>query len=203
MSQNLENKRHTLAHLMAKAIIDAYPHAKLTLGPAIDTGFYYDVDFSGGPTLNEESLKDIQKGMKKLLNTWTAWKHQEVTPDEARTIFAGNQFKLELIEEIAAKGEVITLFTCGEGSSSFTDLCRGGHSANPQKEIAADSFKLDKIAGAYWRGSEKNPMLSRVYGLAFENKADLDAYLLQIEEAKKRDHRKLGKELGLFTISPL
>ncbi len=200
---NLEQKRHTLAHIMAKAIIDAYPHAKLTLGPAIDNGFYYDIDFSGGPSLGDDGLKEIEKAMKKLLNTWTSWSHREVTVEEARTIFAGNQYKLELIEEIAARGEAITLYTCGTGKSEFTDLCRGGHSENPQAEIAADCFKLDKVAGAYWRGDEKNPMLSRVYGLAFETKADLDAYLFQIEEAKKRDHRKLGKEMDLFTFSDM
>lgn len=188
---------------MAKAIVDAYPHAKLTLGPAIDTGFYYDVDFSGGDTLGDDGLKDIEKAMKKLLNTWTTWTHQEVSVEEARTVFAGNSYKLELIEEIAARGETITLYTCGSGKSEFTDLCRGGHTDNPHTEIASDSFKLERIAGAYWRGDEKNPMLSRIYGLAFETGAELSAHLAQIEEAKKRDHRKLGKELGLFTISPL
>jgi threonyl-tRNA synthetase len=202
-NNSLEQKRHTLAHLMGKAIVDQYPHAKLTLGPAIDTGFYYDVDFSGGDTLNEDGLKDIQKAMKKLLNTWTRWSHREVTPAEAREIFAGNPFKLELIEEIAEKGETITLYTCGEGKSEFTDLCRGGHCENPQAEIAPDSFKLDKIAGAYWRGDEKNPMLTRVYGLAFETKEDLDTHLHQLEEAKKRDHRKVGKEMDLFTFSDM
>lgn len=202
-NNSLENKRHTLAHLMGKAIVDQYPHAKLTLGPAIDTGFYYDVDFSGGETLNEDGLKDIQKAMKKLLNTWTTWSHREVTPEEAREIFVGNPFKLELTEEIAERGETITLYTCGEGKSEFTDLCRGGHCENPQAEIAPDSFKLDKIAGAYWRGDEKNPMLTRIYGLAFETKEDLDLYLHQLEEAKKRDHRKLGKEMGLFSFSEL
>jgi len=194
----LEAKRHTLAHLMAKAIIDQYPHAKLTLGPAINTGFYYDIDFSGGPALTDDGLKDIQKAMKKLLNTWTRWSHCEVSVEEARKIFAGNQFKLELIEEIAQKGEPITLYTCGTGKSEFTDLCRGGHCENPSAEIDADSFKLDKIAGAYWRGDEKNPMLTRVYGLAFETKADLDTHLHQIEEAKKRDHRLLGEKMDLF-----
>jgi len=188
---------------MAKAIVDAYPHAKLTLGPAIDTGFYYDVDFSGGETLGDDGLKDIQKAMKKLLNTWSEWSHKEVTVEEARTIFAGNPYKLELIEEIAARGESITLYTCGSGKSEFTDLCRGGHTENPAKEIDTDSFKLDKVAGAYWRGDEKNPMLSRVYGLAFETKVDLESYLNQLEEAKKRDHRKLGKEHDLFTFSEL
>lgn len=200
---SLEFKRHTLAHLLAKAITDAYPHAKLTLGPAIDTGFYYDVDFSGGDTLGDDGLKDMQKAMKKLLNTWTTWSHREVTVAEAQTVFAGNPYKLELIEEIAARGETITLYTCGTGKSEFTDLCRGGHTASPATEIDADSFKLDKVAGAYWRGDEKNPMLSRVYGLAFSTKADLEAYLLQLEEAKKRDHRKLGKEHDLFTFSEL
>lgn len=202
-NNNLEFKRHTLAHMMAKAIIDAYPHAKLTLGPAIDSGFYYDVDFSGGPTLGDDGLKDIEKAMKKLLNTWTTWSHKEVSVDEAKAFFAGNPYKLELIEEIAARGETITLYTCGSGKSEFTDLCRGGHSENPHEEIAADCFKLDKVAGAYWRGDEKNPMLSRIYGLAFETKEDLDAYINQIEEAKKRDHRKIGKEHDLFTFSEL
>ena len=183
--------------------MDAYPHAKLTLGPAIDTGFYYDVDFSGGDTLGDDGLKDIQKAMKKLLNTWSEWSHREVTVEEARAVFAGNPYKLELIEEIAARGETITLYTCGSGKSEFTDLCRGGHTENPSAEIDADSFKLDKVAGAYWRGDEKNPMLSRIYGLAFETKADLEAYQAQLEEAKKRDHRKLGKEHDLFTFSDL
>lgn len=199
MNELLQNKRHTLAHLLAAAVQKQYPHAKLTLGPAIDTGFYYDIDFTGGDALNDDGLKDVQKTMKKLLNTWTAFTHQEVTADEARTQFAGNQFKLELIEEIAARGEAITLYTCG----GFTDLCRGGHSEHPNKEIDADSFKLDKVAGAYWRGDEKNPMLTRVYGLAFDSKAELDAYLTQLEDAKKRDHRKLGKEMGLFSFSEL
>jgi threonyl-tRNA synthetase len=202
-NHNLEHKRHTLAHLMAKAISDAYPHVKLTLGPAIDTGFYYDIDFSGGPTINEDGLKDIEKAMKKLLNTWTTWSHREVTVDEARSIFAGNPFKLELIEEIAARGEVITLYTCGTGKSEFTDLCRGGHTENPHDEIPADSFKLDKIAGAYWRGEETKPMLTRIYGLAFDDKEALVTHITQIEEAKKRDHRKLGKEMDLFTFSDL
>lgn len=202
-NDSLENKRHTLAHLLAAAVIDKYPHAKLTLGPAIDTGFYYDIDFSGGEALGDDSLKDIQKAMKKLLNTWTEWSYREVSVEEAQTIFAGNPYKLELIEEIAAKGETITLYTCGSGKSEFTDLCRGGHSENPSAEINSDSFKLDKVAGAYWRGDEKNPMLSRIYGLAFETKVELDAYLFQLEEAKKRDHRKLGKEHDLFTFSDL
>ena len=179
--------------------MELYPHANLTLGPAIDTGFYYDIDFTGGPTLGDDGLKEVQKTMKKLLNSWTDFSHREVTVDEAREIYASNPFKLELINEIAERGEKITLYTSGK----FTDLCRGGHCEHPNKDLNTDAFKLDKVAGAYWRGDEKNPMLTRVYGLAFDTPAELDTYLTMIEEAKKRDHRKLGKEMGLFSFSEL
>ncbi len=199
MEQQLEHKRHTLAHLLAAAIVEQYPHAKLTLGPAIDNGFYYDIDFSAGEAPGEDDLKGLQKSMKKTVNKWTEWSHEEVSADKAREVFAGNEFKLELIDEIESKGETITLYTCG----GFTDLCRGGHVENPKEEIAADAFKLDKIAGAYWRGSEKNPMLTRIYGVAFDTKKDLEAYEEQVRLAKERDHRKIGKELGLFTFSDL
>lgn len=204
MSQQLEHQRHTLAHLLAAAVLVDYPHAKLTLGPAIDTGFYYDIDFSDGDAPGDDDLKSIQKNMKKMLGQWTSFEHKEVSAEEARAHFAGNEYKLELIDEIEKKGEAITLYTAGAGTKAeFTDLCRGGHSENPAKEISADSFTLDKVAGAYWRGDETRPMLTRIYGLAFEDKAALDAYQTQLEEAKKRDHRKLGKELGLFTFSEL
>lgn len=199
MNQQLEHKRHTLAHLLAAAVLEKYPHAKLTLGPAIDTGFYYDIDFSGGDTPGDEDLKVLQKDMKKLLNKWTEFTHEVVSAETAKEKFAGNQFKLELINEIEGRGETITLYTCG----GFTDLCRGGHLENPKAEINTDAFKLDKIAGAYWRGDEKNPMLTRIYGIAFDNAEGLASYEKQLEEAKSRDHRKLGKELDLFTISPL
>lgn len=199
MNQQLEHKRHTLAHLLAAAVLEKYPHAKLTLGPAIDTGFYYDIDFSGGDTPGDEDLKVLQKDMKKLLNKWTEFTHEVVSAETAKEKFAGNQFKLELINEIEGRGETITLYTCG----GFTDLCRGGHLENPKAEINTDAFKLDKIAGAYWRGNEKNPMLTRIYGLAFDTVEELEAYEKQIAEAKERDHRKLGKELDLFTFSDL
>jgi len=199
MNESLANKRHTLAHLLAAAVLEKYPHAKLTLGPAIDTGFYYDIDFSAGEAPGDADLKEIQKSMKKLLNKWTEFTHEEVTPEKARAVFTGNEFKLELITEIESKGESITLYTCG----GFTDLCRGGHCEHPKEELNADAFKLDKIAGAYWRGDEKNPMLTRIYGLAFETKEELEAYEKQVEEAKARDHRKIGKELDLFTFSEL
>jgi threonyl-tRNA synthetase len=199
MEQILEYKRHTLAHLLAAAVKDKYPHAKLTLGPAIDTGFYYDVDFSGGDAPGEDDLKGLQKSMKKMMNKWTEFTHEEVSADKAREVFAGNEFKIELINEIEGRGETITLYTCG----GFTDLCRGGHTENPKEEIATDAFKLDRIAGAYWRGDEKNPMLTRIYGIAFDNAEELAKYEAQIIAARERDHRKLGKELDLFTFSEL
>jgi len=135
--------------------------------------------------------------MKKQVNKWTEWTHEEVSADQARQVFSGNQYKLELIDEIESKGETITLYTCGD----FTDLCRGGHAENPAKDLDMSAFKLDKIAGAYWRGDEKNPMLTRIYGLAFNSKEDLVAYEEKRKQAQERDHRKLGKELGLFTFS--
>lgn len=198
MSTNIEHLRHTLAHLLAQAAQDKYPEAKLTLGPAIDNGFYYDIDF-GSDKVSDADLKDLQKMMRKRLSRWTEFTHQVVSEDEARATFAGNQYKLEIIDEIVERGEQITLYTC----DGFTDLCRGGHAENPAKEINADAFKLDRVAGAYWRGDEKNPMLTRIYGLAFATKEELDAHLTQREEAAKRDHRKLGKEQDLFITSEL
>lgn len=192
-----EHTRHTLAHLLAAAILEHYPHAKRTIGPAIDTGFYFDFDFSGGAVPGEADLPKIEETMRKLLPSWTGFDHKEVTADEAREFFKDNQYKIELINEFEKEGQKITFYTSG----NYTDLCRGGHRDNPAKDIPEDSFKLDRIAGAYWRGDEKNPMLTRIYGLAFENKAALDAYIAQREEADKRDHRKLGKELELFTFS--
>jgi threonyl-tRNA synthetase len=199
--ESLSAKRHTLAHLLAAAILDTHPDTKNTIGPAVDNGFYYDFEFSS--PFSDKDLKDIEKKMRKFLPSWKEFTHKEVSADEAREYFKNNPYKLELIEEIAAKGETITLYTCGSGATEFTDLCRGGHSDHPSEEIQADSFKLSHLAGAYWRGDEKNKMLTRVYGLAFDTKEELDAHLLQQEEAKKRDHRKLGKELDLFAISEL
>jgi len=144
-------------------------------------------------------LKKIQKSMKKLLNKWHAFESKEVSKEDALKIFTGNKYKEELITDITKRGEKITLYT----SDDFTDLCRGGHVEDMSKDVSGDCFKLDKVAGAYWRGDEKNDMLTRIYGLAFDSKEDLDAHLLQVEEAKKRDHRKLGKELDLFTFSEL
>ncbi|MFT7565243.1 MAG: threonyl-tRNA synthetase [Candidatus Paceibacteria bacterium] len=193
---DLEKKRHSLAHLLAAAVLEHDPEAKLTIGPAIDSGFYYDFELSIPST--ELDLKAVEKSMKKLLNKWDGFEHKEVSAKEAKEIYKDNPYKMELINEIEEKGEKITLYTSGD----FTDLCKGGH-MDSMKGLDAKSFKLDKVAGAYWRGDEKNPMLTRIYGLAFETKEDLDEYLKIREEAVKRDHRKIGKELGLFTFSDL
>ena len=203
MESHLEKKRHTLAHLLATAVLRDFPHAKPTIGPAVSNGFYYDFDFTGGAIPTDADLKQLEKTMKKMLSSWKAFSHEVVTPDQARNVFTNNPYKTELINDLEKTGESITLYTIGEGASAFTDLCRGGHSASPATDIDVDSFKLTSLAGAYWRGDEKNMMLTRIYGLAFDTKDDLVKYLADVEEAKKRDHRKLGKELDLFTFSDL
>lgn len=196
-TKDLHNLRHTLAHLLAAAILDIYPDTKNTIGPAIDDGFYYDFDFA--TPISDKDLPKVEKKMREILKTWKEFTHQEKNAEEAKKYFKNNSYKEELIDEIKERNEKITFYTCG----NFTDLCRGGHLENPKEEIKIDSFKLDRVAGAYWRGDEKNKMLTRIYGLAFETKDELDAYINQREEARKRDHKKLGKELDLFTFSEL
>jgi threonyl-tRNA synthetase len=194
---DLTHARHTLAHLLAAAVRETHPQAKPTIGPAIDDGFYYDFDFPS--PISDADLEHFEATMRKLLPDWTEFTHETVSAEQARTRFKGNPYKLELIDELESKGETITLYTCG----GFTDLCRGGHVEHPATDIPADSFKLDKLAGAYWRGSEKNAQLTRIYGIAFASKADLDAYATMREEARKRDHKVLGPALDLFLFSDL
>lgn len=182
--------RHSCAHLLAAAILDLYPDTLLTIGPAIENGFYYDFDFKN--SISEDDFPKIEAKMSELLPSWSEFAVREVTEQEAKEIFKNNPYKLELISEIVGKGEKITLYKCG----NFEDLCRGGHSENPSKEIGA--FKLLSLAGAYWRGSEKNKMLTRIYGTCFATQKELDEHLALIEEAKKRDHKKLGQSLDLF-----
>ena len=194
--EELSKVRHTLAHLLAASVRALYPGAKNAIGPSIDNGFYQDFDI---PTkVSDEDLEKIEQKMRELLKTWSTFERREVTPDEARKEFAWNEYKIELINEFSTDGKNLTFYTNG----GFVDLCKGGHTENA-KEIKPDSFKLDRVAGAYWRGDEKNKMLTRIYGLAFSDKAELDTYITQIEEAKKRDHKKLGIELDLFTFSDL
>lgn len=197
--QQIENVRHTLAHLLAQAVLEKYPHAKPTIGPAIDDGFYYDFDFSGGDAPGDADLKALQSAMRKNLKKWVAWERRVVTADEARDVFKHNEYKLELIDEFAREDAELTLYTCG----GFTDLCRGGHADAPATDIDPEGFKLHAIAGAYWRGDETKPMLTRIYGYAFASKQELEEHLTMIEEAKKRDHRKLAKEQNLLVFSPL
>ncbi len=195
----IEEKRHTLAHLLAAAVLEHFPSAQPTIGPVIDNGFYYDFDFSKGKTPGEADLLVLEKTMRELLPTWTKMVSTEISQKDAHDRFKENSFKLELVNDISSSGEKITLYTAG----SFTDLCRGGHVDNPAHDISPDSFSLDRIAGAYWRGNEKNQMLTRIYGLAFDTKDELSIYNERLEEAKKRDHRKIGKEQGLFVFSNL
>ncbi len=193
---SLEARRHTLAHLLSAAVIERFPEAKPTIGPATDTGFYYDFDFSGGKAPGEADLPPLEEAMRSILSSWKDMRGIEVSEKDARDRFKDNPYKLEIIDDILRRGEKITLYAAG----GFTDLCRGGHSENPAQDIADGSFALDRLAGAYWRGDEKNAMLTRIYGLAFDTKEELDAYRAMREEAKKRDHRKLGKELELFAL---
>ena len=193
----LDSQRHSLAHLLAAAVMEIWPDTLRTIGPAIDNGFYYDFEFSS--PISDKDLPKIEKKMKEILKNWTEFKGEEKTEAEAKEHNKDNPYKLELIEEIAGKGEKITFYK----SEDFLDLCRGGHVENPSKDIKPDAFKLDRVAGAYWRGDEKNKMLTRIYGLAFETKAELNAHLEQREEAIKRDHRKIAREQDLLVFSDL
>ena len=202
---SLDAIRHSLAHLLAAAVLKEFPDAKLGIGPTIDNGFYYDFELPR--SLTPDDLKTFEKSMKKLISGNLAFTGEEVSAAEAKKRFARQPFKLDLINEFAADGKTLTVYHTGhtgaEGKDPvFSDLCRGGH-VEKTSQISADAFKLDKIAGAYWRGDEKNPMLQRIYGLAFANKEELDAYLKMREEAEKRDHKKLGQQLDLFTFSDL
>jgi threonyl-tRNA synthetase len=198
MEEDLYHIRHSLAHLLATAALEHDPRARLSVGPVTDNGFYYDIDFSEGKTPNPDDLKIFEKRMRTLVNKKLSFVRKEVSIAEAREHFAGNPYKLTILDDLGAAGATVSLYTTGD----FTDLCEGRHVENTG-EIDAKSFTLTHLAGAYFRGDESKPMLTRVYGLAFSTGEELKAYLAQQEEAKKRDHRKLGKELGLFVFSEL
>ena len=185
--------RHTASHILAQAVKRLYPEAKLAIGPAIDNGFYYDFDVD--VPFTPDVLEKIEAEMKKIVKEGLPLEKYELDPDEAVKMMAdkGEDFKVELIKEHSDKGEKISFYKQGE----FNELCAGPHIPDTSRVKA---FKLTSCTGAYWRGDSKNKMLQRIYGTAFIKKEDLDAHLAAIEEAKKRDHRKLGKELGLFTI---
>ncbi len=190
--EKLEKIRHSLAHVLAMAVLEKFPGSKLAIGPVIENGFYYDFD---DLKIAEEDLPMLEKRMRELIEAKIQFEKEEVGEEEAKKLFQNQPYKLELIEELKKAGEKISIYRSGD----LTDLCRGPHVDNTE-EIDPDAFKLTQIAGAYWRGSEKNKMLTRIYGVAFESKEELDEYLNNLEEAKKRDHRKIGKELDLFHI---
>lgn len=193
--KNLDNLRHSSAHLLATAVMELWPETKRTIGPSIENGFYYDFEFKY--PISEKDFPRIEQKMHEIAKTWVGFEREEVTKEEALKKVGDNEYKKELIEEFASEGQKLTFFKTG----NFEDLCRGGHVANPKEELK--HFKLLSVAGAYWRGSEKNKMLTRIYGTIFPSKDELDAYLKMQEEAKKRDHKKLGKELDLFVFSDL
>lgn len=188
--ERLERMRHSAAHVLAEAMVDLMPEAEIGIGPPTATGFYYD--FLLPRALTQEDLKWLRRRMRKSIGRRLSFQMSSITRDEAEEQWADQPFKLELIAEL--EDEAITQCTHGQ----FTDLCRGGH-VNHTGEIPA--FKLMSIAGAYWRGDENNPQLQRVYGALFETQEELDEYERQLEEARKRDHRRVGRELGLFTFS--
>jgi len=191
--QGLAIIRHSAAHIMAEAVKKLFPSVKVTIGPAIENGFYYDFDFERAFT--PEDLEAIEAEMKRIIAADHAFTCTHVSKDEARAMFAdaGEKFKLEIMDENIV-GDTVSLYNQG----AFTDLCRGPHVPSTGKIKA---FKLLSVAGAYWRGDEKRPMLQRIYGTAFASEADLKTYLHHLEEAKKRDHRKLGTQLDLFSFS--
>lgn len=201
--------RHSAAHVMAQAVLEMHPDAKIAIGPPIDTGFYYDFDLGrdeGGKlrTFSTEELEAIEKRMRQIIAGRFPFVYRQVSADEARALFADQPYKLELIDGLAKGGvdeygnetnEQPAISTYRQ--DTFEDLCRGPH-VEHTGQIPPDSFKLMSLAGAYWRGDEHNPMLQRIYGTAWRNKQELKHHLDMIEEAKKRDHRKLGRELEIF-----
>ncbi len=199
----LNNLRHSCAHLLAHAVKLLYPGALNAIGPAIENGFYQDFDM--GPStssgqaikISEEDFPKIEAKMREILPTWQKFRFNEVSLAEARQLFKDNKYKVEMATEFAKEGKKLMTNDPGD----FLDLCKMGHVENPSREL--QHFKLLSVAGAYWRGSEKNKMLTRIYGTCFPTQKELDEHLHRLEEAKKRDHRKLGKELGLFVFSDL
>ncbi len=187
--------RHSLAHILAKALMELYPSTKLTIGPAIDDGFYYDIDLD--EALTPDNFDAIEKKMKEIIAKGEPFVKKIVSKKEALNLFKGNPYKTQIINELP-DGEEISIYYTGD---DFFDLCSGPH-VESSRNLQNYAFKLHAVNGAYWRGNEKNKMLQRVYAYAFPDKKQLSEHIAMLEEAKKRDNRKLGKELGLFMISP-
>ena len=197
MNEKLSTIRHSVSHIMAEAVTRLFPGTKTAIGPAIENGFYYDFQFAKPLTL--EDLPRIEAEMKAIIEARQDFVRVELTRDEAKKRFADEPFKLELVDAIP-EGETVTLYEQREGEKAvWADLCRGPHVANT-REIHSGAFKLLSIAGAYWRGDEKAAMLTRIYGTAWESPKDLKAHLTFLEEVEKRDHRRVGRELDLFSV---
>ena len=194
--EKLQIIRHSCAHVMAEAIKNLYPGTKIAIGPAIDNGFYYDFEFTTDTKFTETDFPAVEKEMRKILSGNHDFIRKEVSKEEALKIFADEPYKVELINELESDA-VITTYE----QDNYIDLCRGPHVANT-KEINAQAFKLEKVAGAYWRGDSKRTMLTRIYAVCFAKPAELQDYIKMMEEAEKRDHRKLGQEMDLFHLDP-
>ena len=195
---DLYRLRHTAAHVMAQAVLELYPGAKLGIGPPIADGFYYDFDLGQDEagnrrTFSPDDLEAIERRMRQIIAGRHLLVYREIDVDEARRLFQDQPYKLELIAELAERGERLSTYR----HDTFEDLCRGPHVAHTGK-IPPDAIRLTSVAGAYWRGDEANPMLQRIYGTAWPSKRELKAYIRRVEEAKRRDHRRLGKQMELF-----
>ena len=188
--KDLNILRHSLSHILAYAVKELFPTTKFAIGPSIDNGFYYD--FDAEKPFTAEDLKHIQKKMEKLISGNLQFEKKEISKEEARELFKNQPYKLELIDDV--EEDFVTIYTVG----NFIDLCKGPH-VDSTKELVNMGFKLHKTCGAYWRGNEKNKMLSRIYGYAFETKEDLKIYIEKVEDALKRDHNKLGRDLEIFS----
>jgi len=184
----MEKIRHSLSHILAHVIQNLYPEVKFGIGPIIENGFYYDF---GNIEISEKELPKIEKEMKKLIKKDIEFKKKEISKKEGKELFKNQPYKLELIEEL----DEVSIYQSG----NFIDLCKGPH-VKSTKEIPIEGFKLTKLAGAYWRGNERNDMLTRIYGIAFKNKKELEEHLKKLKKAKERDHRLLGKKLGIFVF---
>lgn len=193
--EKLHMMRHSLAHVLAKAIMSLYPKTKLTIGPAIEDGFYYDIDLD--TPITPDQYAAIEKKMDEIIRKGEEFRREVVSKEQALKLFKNNEYKTELINELPA-GEEISLYYLGD---DFVDLCRGPH-VESTRSLQNAAYKIHAVNGAYWRGNEKNKMLQRVYAYGFKDKKAMNEHIAMLEEAKKRDNRKLGKELGLFMISP-
>ena len=210
-NSNIENIRHSLSHVLAMAVLELFPEAKLGIGPAVENGFYYDFDLPRN--LAPADISKLEQKMREIINKDLPFEQSDIDKTEAKKLFKNQLYKIELIKDIP--GEEVSIYTLGKRSLdsqttlprddssavNFTDLCAGPH-LDSTKELKEIGWKLDKIAGAYWRGSEKNKMLQRIYGLAFENKEGLNRYIEMTVEAEKRDHKKIGRDLDLFSFHP-